>query len=57
MALHFGEEKMKLRINNTAYVIHLFAKGIGVKDGVVLSDLYGLVLYDSNGLYLVAKED
>lgn len=55
MALYIGENKIKIRLNNTLYSLKLFSE-IPITNGIRLLSSEGYILKDSSGLYLTTKE-
>lgn len=56
MALYLGEDKVKINLNGIAYCLNLFSATPTINNGWLLSsDNY--ILQDSNGIYLIIKED
>lgn len=56
MTLYLGEDKVKINLNGIAYCLNLFSATSTINNGWLLSsDNY--ILQDSNGIYLIIKED
>jgi len=56
MALYLGSEKVNVNLNKIKYILNLFSK-TSILDGIILLSSDNYILKDSNGLYLIAKED
>lgn len=56
MTLYLGEDKVKINLNGIAYCLNLFSATSTINNGWLLSsDNY--ILQDSNGIYLIIKEN
>lgn len=56
MALFLGSEKKKLNFNNALFNLNIYSSTLTV-NGVMLLSHDNYILTDSNGLYLIVKED
>lgn len=56
MALYLGSNKVKININGVVYCLNLFSEQL-TTNGIRLLSSEGWTLKDSNGVYLIAKED
>jgi hypothetical protein len=55
MALYLGSEKVKLNLDGARYFLNLSLKA-PITNGIRLLSSEGIILKDSDGLYLTAKE-
>ena len=56
MPLYIGGNKVKLNIDDAAYILNIPSVAPTV-DGISLVSSEGYFLQDSNGFYLITKED
>ena len=56
MALYLGTSKQKINLGSTLFNLNLYSS-TPITNGIRLLSSEGYILTDSNGLYLMAKED